>query len=126
MSVTSMVYCIYTNKLFFDSLHPITSKPNSVSVPVLSKAIKLILLATLTLSGLIQWIPYFSNLLIASEIPAPKAVGSVGGTIIVIISNALITASSIDTPYASLINKIIIDITKPIADKTNIYFKESL
>lgn len=35
---------------------------------------------------------YFSNLFIANEIPAPKAVGNAGGTIIVIISKALIIA----------------------------------
>lgn len=73
-------------------LQPYTSRPDSVSVPVLSNPQIVTIPPTLTLSGLIQSIYLSDRRLMASEIPAPSAVGSAGGTQIVITSNPRIIA----------------------------------
>lgn len=67
-----------------------------VNVPVLSNPTTSINAATFTLSYLTQKIPYFSNLKTAAWTPIPNRIGSVGGTITVNISNALIIAFSND------------------------------
>jgi len=73
----------------FIPLTPMTYKPSSVSVPVLSKTMTYTLPVKLTLGGDVQKIFLDFNRTSADDIPTDIVVGKVGGIVIVIRSSNL-------------------------------------